>query len=331
MSTTPVTPPTPKDVVMQDGPASLLRFRRAASTGRGPTVLLVPSIINRWYVLDLFPGSSVAEALVNAGFDTFCLDWGVSGDEDRYLTWDDVVARLGRAVRKVRRLVGGGPLGMLGYCVGGTLATIHTALHPESVDALVNLAGPIDFAKGGMLTELVNPRWFDPEAIGAAGNLPPLQMQAGFVALRPTADMGKILRRFERLGDDSDGAARNDALEAWAGDNVPFPGAAYGTYIKALYQNNELFEGRHHIAGERVDLARIDCPLLTVVTSRDTICPPPAALALEEKVGTRDTEVLEIPGGHVGAVVGGRAQTMLYPKLAEWFGDKLTAAVRAAE
>ena len=57
-------------------------------------MLLVPSLINRWYVLDLRPGARLAGALVDAGHDVFCLDWGVPEDEDRYLEWDDVVARL---------------------------------------------------------------------------------------------------------------------------------------------------------------------------------------------------------------------------------------------
>jgi pimeloyl-ACP methyl ester carboxylesterase len=140
--------PTPKDTVLRDGTAQLYRFRGDAT---GPTVLLVPSLINRWYVLDLRRGASVAEALVAAGFDTWCLDWGEPNDEDRYLEWDDVLARLARMVRHVRRATGTKKLGVLGYCIGGTLTSIHTALEPDSVQALVNLAGPIDFEHAGFL------------------------------------------------------------------------------------------------------------------------------------------------------------------------------------
>jgi polyhydroxyalkanoate synthase len=295
-------------------------------------VLLIPSVINRWYVLDLHPGSSMASALVEGGFDTFCLDWGVSGDEDRYLTWNDLVDRLARAVRAVRRTTGQPRVGLLGYCMGGTLTAIHTALQPDTIAGLVNLAGPIDFSKGGLLRQLVDPRWFDADAIADAGNVSARQMQSGFVALAPTGDMGKIIRRIDRLAD-KEGTARNNALEAWAADNVPFPGAAYRTYIGSLYQGNDLHEGRHRVHGRRVDLGDITCPLLEVVTSRDAICPPPAALALGEKVGSTDKDVLEIPGGHVGAVVGSKAGKILYPKLVEWFGDKLrpTPAADAAE
>ena len=71
-------------------------------------------------------------------------------------------------------------------------------------------------------------------------------------------------------------------------------------------------------SGKLVELSNIECPLLTVVASRDTICPPPAATALNEKVGSSDKEVLTIPGGHVGAVVGSKAPAKLYPAVADW-------------
>jgi polyhydroxyalkanoate synthase subunit PhaC len=99
--------PTPKDTVLRDGKASLYRFRGSAAAGSHVPVLLVPSMINRWYVLDLREGASLATALsVKAPWDTYCLDWGIPEDEDRYFTWDDVVARLDRAVRRVLRLTG---------------------------------------------------------------------------------------------------------------------------------------------------------------------------------------------------------------------------------
>lgn len=317
--------PTPKDTLFSEGTARLTRFRAEnpakPSADRAP-VLLVPSLINRWYVLDLRPGASLAKALLDAGFDVFCLDWGVPEDEDRYLEWDEVVARLGRMVRRVQRETGAPRIGLLGYCIGGTLTAIHTALEPASIGALVNLAGPIDFSAGGMLAHMVDPRWFDPQAIADAGNVSAQQMQSGFVALRPTAQIAKWLSFFDRLAQPERLEAFL-ALEEWASANIPFPGAAYATYIRELYQQNALAKGEHWVRGRRVSLDAIRCPVLTVVTDRDVICPPPAAQALNELAGSSDKSLLVIPGGHVGAVVGGAAPKQLYPQLAQWFGRAL--------
>src|SRR5262245_37001554 len=131
--------PTPKDTLHRDGTAALYRFRRQGPAEAGLPLLVVPSMINRWYVIDLRRGASLADALVRAGVDTFCLDWGTPEDEDRYLSWDDVLGRLARAARAVRRITGAPKVGLLGYCMGGTLAAIHAALEPEGVAALVNL------------------------------------------------------------------------------------------------------------------------------------------------------------------------------------------------
>jgi polyhydroxyalkanoate synthase len=311
---------TPRDALLTDGTATLYRFRAAGVTPKAgqPPVLLIPSMINRWYVLDLRPGASVAEALVNAGLDVYLLDWGIPEDEDRYLSWDLVLGRLRRMVRFVRRHSGHEQIGILGYCMGATLTGIFTALEPAMIKSFVNLAGPFDFSHGGLLRTMVHPDWFDPQAITAPGNLSPKQMQDGFTALRPSAQLAKWINLADR-GSDPEVRASFDALETWAGDNIPFPAAAYVTYIRDLYQGNQLVKKEHYALGRHVDLSAITCPVLTVATDRDSICPLPAARALNDHVGSADKELFVVPGGHVGAVVGSKAKKVLYPKLVEWF------------
>src|ERR1700728_1625118 len=93
--------PTPKDVVLRDGTACLLRFRGNARSEAAAPLLVVPSLISRWYVVDLRKGASLVEALVGGGIDTYCLDWGGAEDEDRHLAWDEVVEKVARAMRFV--------------------------------------------------------------------------------------------------------------------------------------------------------------------------------------------------------------------------------------
>lgn len=315
--------PTPKDTVLRDGTAQLYRFRQNdGGQADGLPVLLVPSMINRWYVLDLRPGASLVEALVEAGIDTWCLDWGIPRDEDRYLTWDEVVDRIGRMVRRVKRETGADEVGLLGYCMGGTLTNIYSALEPENVATLVSLTAPVDFDQGGLLAHLVDEEWFDPEALTASGNIAPNQMQSGFTSLRPTGQISKYVLLADK-GHDPEFVDAFNALEEWVGDNIPFPAAAYVTYIRELYQQNQLANGEHYVKGQKVELSNIDCPLLTITASRDNICPPNAATALNERVSSEVNEVVSIPGGHVGAVVGSKGPKILYPQVVEWFSDKL--------
>ncbi|MDB4958717.1 MAG: Polyhydroxyalkanoic acid synthase [Myxococcales bacterium] len=311
---------TPREEFKLEGGAKLYRFGAASRTGK--PLLLIPSLINRWYVLDLRPGASLVEALVGAKLDVWCLDWGVPEAEDRYLDWEAVLARLGRAVRRVLRETKSERLGVLGYCMGGTLTAIYASQHPEQFAALVTLAAPIDFSRGGMLRSMVDPQWFDPNAVADAGNVAPAQMQAGFTALRPTLDLGKLMAMPD-LATDPRAREAFLALDAWATDTIPFPGEAYRRYISELYQANQLVSGTHRVAGAAVDLAQIRCPTLVITASRDMICPPPAATALLDHIGSTDTHVIEVTGGHVGAVVGSRAVREMYPALATWLTPRL--------
>jgi len=307
--------PTPRDTVLEDGTASLYRFRSTSPTGL--PVLLVPSMINRWYVMDLRPGVSLANALVEEGLDTWLLDWGIPEDEDRYRTWADGVDRIARMVRRTKRETGADKVILLGYCMGGTMSSTYAALHSDELAGLINMAGPIDFSHAGLLGTLVHRAHFDPEALTAAGNLPAEMMQSGFVALRPTTQISKWVALADR-GTNPSFREGFSALETWANDNIPFPGASYVTYIRELYQDNQLVKGEFRVRGRLADLSKITCPVLTITASRDNICPPPAATALNDLVGAEDVESIEVPGGHVGMTIGSKAPKRLYPAIAEW-------------
>lgn len=325
---------TPRDEIVLEGGAKLYHFRTAvepsartklpgvAEPSKRAPLLLVPSLINRWYVMDLRPGASLVEALVGAGIDVWLLDWGVPEAEDRYLDWDAVLRRLGRATRRVLRETKAPKHGLLGYCMGGTLTAIHASQYPDTLAALITLAAPIDFSQGGMLRQMVDPRWFDAGAISDAGNVAPSQMQAGFTALRPTLDLAKLVSMPD-LAKDPKAREAFLALEAWASDNIAFPAEAYRRYIGEMYQGNELMTGVHRANGKAAKLSAITCPTLAITASRDAICPAAAATALLAQVSSKDTEVLEVAGGHVGAVVGSRAAREMYPALARWLTARL--------
>jgi polyhydroxyalkanoate synthase subunit PhaC len=329
------TAPTPRDTLYRDGRGSVFRFR-ASETPSGERkvagerssshvpVLLVPSMLHQWYVLDLCPGGSVAAALSDGTpWDTFCFDWGVPEDEDRYVEWDDIVARLERAIRFVKRSTGAKQVALIGYSMGATLSAIYTALRPGDVAALVNIAGPIDFSKSGKLGMMVDRRWFDAEAMASAGNISALQMQAGFLALGPASPMSRWIKAMDEAHD-SEARAASAALEAWASDTIPFPAAAYVTLIQDLYQQNRLVRGEHWVRGERVELSKITCPHLSVIADRDGVCPPASIRALGDFTASTVKDVLTVPGGHVGAVTGDLASTELYPPLVAWLTEHAT-------
>jgi polyhydroxyalkanoate synthase len=310
---------TPHDAVFGENKWRLLRYRQKAQ--RHPTpVLLVPSLINRHYVLDLLPGRSLIEFLVEQGHDVYAIDWGTPGDEDRYLTFDTFCDRyLARAIRRTTKIAGAERVNLLGYCLGGTLTAIHAALRPERIASLVALAAPIRFHTDSMLSIWTRTRSFDVSAlVQAFGNVPWPLMQASFHLLKPTLNLQKAVQLLDRA-EDEDFMEGFLAVETWSNDNVSFPGLAYEKYIEELYRKDALVKGELRISGERVELSAIRCPTLAVTFEHDHIVPKESAQVLLERIGTDGRKLLHLNGGHVGAVVSRRARQGLWSALSEWF------------
>lgn len=312
---------TPAAAVFSENKWRLLRYRaRPEGLAFHTPILLVPSLINRHYVLDLMPGKSFAEYLVAQGFDVFCIDWGTPGDEDRFVTFDDVVdGYLGRAIRQAAKHGPDGKVHVLGYCMGGSLAAIHGAAHPEAFASFVALAAPIRFKDDGVLSRWTNSKGFDVDTVvHASGNVPWQLMQSAFHLIRPTLNLSKAVTVLDRAWNDEflDGFL---ALETWGNDNVSLPGEFYRTYIHQLYRGDELLAGRFALRGQRVDLKRLTCPTLAVTFEHDAIVPAASAAVLLDACGASDKQHVHLPGGHVGAVVSKHAAKTLWPVLKDFF------------
>jgi polyhydroxyalkanoate synthase len=327
---------TPSDIVFAENKWRLLRYRpRPEGAAHRTPVLLVPSLINRHYVLDLMPGKSFAEWLVAQGFDVFIVDWGTPADEDRFVTFDDVCDRwLGRALRQTCKLAGTERAHLLGYCLGGTLTTIHAAVHPERVASMTVLAAPVRFSGGeaaGLLEAWTRVPTFDVRTlVDATGNVPWQLMQAAFHLLRPTLGLSKAVHMVDRAWDDEflDGFL---ALETWGNDNVSFPGECYVRYIRELYQGDALARGTFTLSGRRVDLSRLVCPIQVVTFEHDTIVPKESAVALLQLAGAKEKVHVHLPGGHVGAVVSRAASKRLWPEIARFWAAHDAAGVSGVE
>jgi polyhydroxyalkanoate synthase len=325
---------TPADAVFHENKWRLLRYRpRPAGLAFTTPVLLVPSLINRHYVLDLMPGKSFAAFLVERGHDVYIIDWGTPGDEDRFLTFDQVTdGYLGRALRFVAKASPRKQAHLLGYCLGGTLTAIHAAVRPEKVASLTVLAAPIEFGAEGLLSSWTRAKSFDLDAlVDGSGNVPWQLLQASFQMLRPTMPLSKAVHLIDRAWNDEflDGFL---ALEAWGNDNVSFPGEFYRRYLDALYRKNELVKGTFTLSGEPVKLSAITCPTLAVTFEHDNIVPAASATPLLGLVGSADKQQIHLPGGHVGAVVSKSASKTLWPQLSDWWAarDQAPDVVRKA-
>ena len=111
-------------------------------------------------------------------------------------------------------------------------------------------------------------------------------------------------------------------------DSPPFPGRAYVEWITWMYKENRLPRDRVVLDGRRVRLRDIDQNLLVVTATADHISPRPQTVAVMDLVSSEDRTLLEIKGGHVGLMAGGRARGVTWPQIEEWLATTLRLGSR---
>lgn len=311
-------------VIWQEGTSRLLDYGalpEAKSAGRGksrPAVLVVPSLINPAYVLDLTAERSLLRWLARQGLRPLLMDWGRPGAEERGFTLTDYIAgRLERALEAVRAEEKGRAPLVMGYCMGGLLALGLALRRQADLSGLVLLATPWDFhaenAPHNRMAAAALPLLAP--LLEVKGELPVDVLQALFASLDPQLVVRKFIA-FGRLDPDSAKARDFVALEDWLNDGVPLAAPVARECLGQWYGENTTAAGRWRLAGAAVDPAQLELPTLCVVPAQDRIVPPASATALAEALP--GAERLSPAAGHIGMVVGSRAEKAVWQPLLTW-------------
>jgi polyhydroxyalkanoate synthase len=154
--------------------------------------------------------------------------------------------------------------------------------------------------------------------IEAHGNLPGELMSYVFSQMTPLASLTKYNVGMLDAVDDEKKLMNFLRMEKWLADRPHHPGEAAKQWLKDLYQDNRLVEGKFVLGGRTVDLASITMPVLNVFAKDDHIIPPKCSQALGGYVGTDDYSEIALPGGHVGVFVSGKSQGVLGAGIVDW-------------
>ncbi|MBM4354066.1 MAG: alpha/beta fold hydrolase [Deltaproteobacteria bacterium] len=328
----PETGTTPHEVVLEVAGCRLLRYTDDTHRRHRHPVLFVPSLVNRAYVLDLVPDRSVVRYLQAAGFAVYLLDWGIPGTGDRTTTLGDYVeGRLDLAVDRIRQREKVSPV-LAGYCMGGSLAMMHAALHPEKVATLVLLATPVDFEEAGLLRTWARSSAFNLDAfVDSSGLVSPDVLNMAFTMLKPSGQ-ARNLYSLWKYGWSKDFLRSYLAISKWVNDPVPVAGEAFREYVQQWYRENRVMTGGLSAGGRNVDFGRITCPVLNVIAKSDHIIPPPCSMAADKVFkGSRKFENQVFAVGHIGLSVGEGSFTKVWNRIAAWLAKEDTAGERGKE
>ncbi len=296
---------TPGKVVFRNHLIELLQYAPQTTTVFAAPVLMVPSWIMKFYILDLSPGDSLVRWLVARGHTVFVVSWKNPDADDRDLGMDDYLdAGVMAAIDAVGGIVPRQRIQALGYCLGGTLMSIAAARmardDDDRLESLTLLASEFDFTEPGELGLFIDESQlaFLENLMSEKGYLDGKQMAAAF-ALINSRDLVWSRMEHEYLMGRSQ---RVSDLTAWNADATRMPFRQHHEYLRGLYLRNDLAEGRYLVDGRPVVLSDIHVPLFVVGTERDTVSPWRSVYKIHLLTDTEVTFCLTSGGHNVGVV-----------------------------
>ena len=296
---------TPGKVVLKNRVMELIQYTPTTKTVHPEPILIVPAWIMKYYILDLSPHNSLIKYLVDQGHTVFCISWINPGADDRDLGMDDYLDQgFHAALNAVNTIVPHTKVHSAGYCLGGTLLAIAAAAMARDGDerlaSMTLFAAQTDFTEPGELSLFIDDSQISllEAQMAQTGYLTSAQMAGAFQMLRSYDLLWSRLVNEYLLGDR---APMND-LMAWNADATRMPAKMHSQYLRRLFLNDDLSEGRYPVGGKPVTLGDITLPTFMVGTVTDHVAPWRSVFKLQQLSPAENTFVLT-SGGHNAGIV----------------------------
>jgi len=311
---------TPGKVVYRNHLIELIQYAPTTDKVAAEPVLIIPSPIMKFYILDLSQQNSMVRYLVAQGFTVFMISWRNPDANDRDLGMEDyLVGAVMQAMRQASAIANAPSLHTMGYCLGGTFLAIVAALmgakafaeqeaaQPQGTQlplpqlaSVTLLAAQTDFSESGELGIFIDDDQLKTlrEKIARTGYLSGRQMAGTFQFLHSkdlvwSRNTQRYLMGVEESGND---------LMSWNSDTTRLPQRMHSEYLDTLFLRDDLIEGHYKVAGIPIALKNLKMPLLTVGTVRDHVSPWRSVYKIHLFTDT-DTTFILAAGGHNAGII----------------------------
>jgi polyhydroxyalkanoate synthase len=311
---------TPGKVVFRNHLIELIQYEPVTKKVAAEPLLIIPSPIMKFYILDLSPENSMVRYLVSQGLTVFMISWRNPDANDRDLCMDDYLQTgVMKAMREVSAIAKAPAVHAMGYCLGGTFLAIVAGLMGSDefiaeekknegagespIPALASvslLAAQTDFTEAGELGIFIDDDQLKTlrEQVEKIGYLSGRQMAGTFQFLHSKDLIWSRNTQRYLMGVDETG---ND-LMSWNADTTRLPQRMHAEYLDSLFLRDDLVQGHYKVAGMPVALRNLQMPLMVVGTVRDHVSPWRSVYKIHLYTDT-DTSFILAAGGHNAGIV----------------------------
>jgi len=303
------------------GAAKLLDY--GSPDGAAPVVLLIPSLINRYYILDLTQKLSFARHLRAKGLHVFVVDWGTPSDKERHYNCSQYITEILVPMAEWIRAHTKGDIIPGGYCMGGLMALALGQIRPELISGLAFFAVPWDFSARDFLRFSLN----ENEIVALAGYIdagelfPAETIHMLFHSTNPYVFQQK-LREFSRMDARLQSTQEFLAIEHWVNDGVPMTRAVARDCFIDWTQRNTTAKKQWRVGGQIIDPVRQQLPCFVAAPQEDKIVPSGCALPLARLLSNHT--LVTPQSGHVGMMAGRNRKAALWEPFVNWIYDQFT-------
>ena len=315
---------TPSEIIPMGGTFEVHHYKTDSPQKFKTPILVVGSLINRHYILDLLPETSIIRHFQQLGFDVYATDWRMPTIKDESMPLASYAHDfLENAVDKVEEVTGSRNVTLFGYCWGGILSLIYSAIHPKDVKNLILHATPVDFGKPPTVLESWIKDLDVKKFVNTFGNVPSSFLNIAFILRNPLEASLKYPFYFSQPRSIKE-ITQFFAVESWLYDSVPIIGKTFEKIIEDIYKKNLLIQNKMVLGDNLVDLKKITMPVLNIVGTNDDLVSAESSRTITDVISSKDKKTLEFPTGHVGLCISKTAHKKLWPEVGKWLKEHST-------